>query len=803
MKLLWCLLFPLSLFAQQNSIAEKTKGMKYYEGFIPFYLDEQNGKVFWVISQLNQEFLYVNSLSAGVGSNDIGLDRGQLGQTKVVFFEKVGKKIFLIQPNYDYRAITNDAAEKRAVRESFAQSTIAAFTIEASNEKEMLIDATDFLLRDAHGIANRLRGMRQGNYSLDKNRSAFYQERTKNFPLNTEIETTITFVNTDGVTGEYINSVTPSSDAVTVRMHHSFVQLPDDQYQPRAYDPRSSFIPFSYYDYASPVSTPIEKHFIIRHRLNKKDPSAKISEAVKPIIYYLDNGTPEPVRSALLEGAQWWNQAFEAAGYKNAFQVKILPEDADPMDIRYNMINWVHRSTRGWSYGASVVDPRTGEILKGNVSLGSLRVRQDYLIATGLLSPFENGEALPPSNDPMLQMALQRLKQLSAHEVGHTLGLMHNYSASYNENASVMDYPHPIVTLQNQKIDLSKAYSNGIGAWDKVSIAYGYQDFPKGVNEKTALNQILSSAQEQGLQFITDKDARAAGGLHPTAHLWDNGKTASEELNRVLQIRQSALQQFGEKAIRKGEAFSFLEDVLVPIYFFHRYQVEATVKVVGGMYYTYATRGSGLTVTAPIEKKEQVKAVDALLQSIHPKTLVIPETILSVLPPRAAGYSTSRELFKKRTGLAFDPMAAAETATDLVFSLLFHPERLNRMSSYQQTNTFTLMEFLEKVIRAVWMAEKMNGAHGAIQQQNQQILLNYLLAASIEDQNNYAVKAAMLYHINQLKSYLENALQQATDVQQKAHIEFALSRMKSADKIKITTHPAPPPGAPIGCDIAF
>ncbi len=426
------------------SIEDKTKGLKKYEGYLNYYWDEAAGKIWLEIDKFDSEILYVISLPAALGSNDIGLDRGLLGDDRIIKFNRVGRKILMIQPNYAYRAVTDDKAEKKAVEQSFAQSTLWGFTIEAESNGHALVDATDFLLRDAMKAGNRIRGMRQGNYSFDKSRSAIYLPQSKNFPQNTELEATITLVNTDGEAGNYVRSVTPSVEAITLRMHHSFVQLPDNNYQPRVFDARSSFINTSYFDYSTPVAEPIEKHFIIRHRLQKKDPAAAKSEAVKPIVYYLDNGVPEPIRSALLEGAQWWNQAFEAAGYINAFQVKVLPEDADPMDIRYNVINWVHRSTRGWSYGASVVDPRTGEIIKGQVSLGSLRVRQDYLIAQGLLAPFENGM---PADDKMLTMALNRLRQLSAHEVGHTIGLMHNYAASVVNRSSVMDYPPPAMSL--------------------------------------------------------------------------------------------------------------------------------------------------------------------------------------------------------------------------------------------------------------------------------------------------------------------------------------------------------------------
>jgi len=374
------LVIPSFLSAQQlPSIEEKTKDSKKQEGFLDFYWEESTGKIFLAI-KLDTEILYQQSLPAGLGSNDIGLDRGLLGDTRIIKFSKVGRKILMIEPNYAYRAVTKDANEKRAVEQSFAQSALWGFTLEAESNGKYLVDATDFIVRDAMRIGNRIRMNQQGSYSFDKTRSAIYLDRTKNFPVNTEIEATITLTNSDGTVGNYVQSVTPSTEAITVRMHHSFVQLPDADFTPRVFDARSSFINTSYFDYSTPVTEPINKMFIIRHRLQKKDPSAAMSEAVKPIIYYLDNGTPEPIRSALLEGAQWRNRAFEAAGYRNAFQVKLLPDSADPMDIRYNLINWVHRSTRGWSYGAAVVDPRTGEIIKGQVSLGSLRVRQDYLI---------------------------------------------------------------------------------------------------------------------------------------------------------------------------------------------------------------------------------------------------------------------------------------------------------------------------------------------------------------------------------------------------------------------------------------
>jgi len=792
--------FPVFAICQNlPGIEEKTKGFKKYDGYFNFYWDENSGKVWLEIDKLDSAILYQASLAAAIGSNDIGLDRGLLGDTRIIKFTRIGRKVLMMQPNYNYRATTNDKAEQRAVEQSFAQSTIWGFTAEAESNGHILVDATDFLLRDAMRVSNRLRSMRQGNYSLDKTRSAIYLPQTKNFPQNTELETTITFVNSDGETGNYLQSVTPSAEAITVRMHHSFVQLPDKNYQPRVFDARSSFIDISYFDYSTPVSEPIDKYFIIRHRLQKKDPLAAKSEAIKPIIYYLDNGTPEPIRSALLEGARWWNQAFEAAGYINAFQVKILPEDADPMDIRYNMINWVHRSTRGWSYGAAVVDPRTGEIIKGNVTLGSLRVRQDYLIATGLLAPFESDI---PADNKMLTMALNRLKQLAAHEVGHTLGLMHNYAASVVDRSSVMDYQHTTVVLNaHGDIDISNAYATGIGEWDKISIAWGYQDFPATTNEKMALNKILTDAYKNGFQYISDRDARAPGGLHPTAHLWDNGKNPVDELKNVMKVREKALNQFGENNIRKDMPMAMLEDVLVPVYLYHRYQVEAVTKLVGGMNYSYALKGDGQIVTQSLSKEEQMKALNAVTGTLDPSVLVLPERITKLIPPRPAGYNYTKELFKKRTGLAFDALSPAETAADLPLSFLFNSERMNRMVEYQmQYGGLGLNEMIEALINTTWKAPRRKGMEALIQLQTEQVLLTYLLAASIDDDNSFITKAVIEKALNDLKTFIVTRKKTSPDSMYTGHLLLALERMKVPEQAKPTIHAAMPPGAPIGCE---
>lgn len=784
-----------------NEFETKIKGSTKYSGYFNFYWNEKTGQVFLEVTKFNDEFLYVNSLPAGVGSNDLGLDRGQIGGVRIVKFIRIGNKVLLVQPNYGYRAISNNADERKSVEEAFAQSVIWGFTAEAQDSSRVLVDITHFLLRDSHMIARRLENSKQGNYHADESRSAIYLPNTKSFPDNTEFETIITLAGT-GI-GAEIGSVTPNSDYVTVRMHHSFIKLPDGNYKTRKFDPRSGFYDNEYMDYATPIDQPIVKRLLTRHRLQKKDPSATISEAVKPIIYYVDRGAPEPVRTALMEGAAWWNKAFEAAGYKDAFQVKLLPEDADPMDIRYNIIQWIHRSTRGWSYGESIIDPRTGEIIKGEVSLGSLRDRQDFLIAEGFVQPYEDGKQV---SDKMIKMALARLHQLAAHEVGHTLGLQHNFTASVNNRASVMDYPPPVVTLNpDGTIDLSNAYTTEIGGWDKRAILYGYQDFPAGTNEDEALKGIMTETLKAGYLFISDDDARPAGSAHPQAHLWDAGTNAADELNRLMDVRKHVLANFSEKSIRQDAPMATLEEVLVPMYLLHRYQVEAASKMLGGLYYTFALKNDGQTITKFVPADEQWKAFNALMGTITPDALALPEKLIQKIPPRPIGYPRTRETFKSRTGLTFDPLSAAESAASNTLEFILEPQRAARLVEYHsRDNTQPGLEaVIRKLVAQTWKSSQQPGFNGELQRLVNNLTLKQLLALAANTRAPESVRGITLLQIAELKKWMGKAALTAGN-DQKANLLFGLSQMSQFENNPDKFQPAEalnmPDGSPIGMD---
>lgn len=836
MNFVYRLLFVLLCFSSTMAFAEKApanftdfiKGKTLQQGYFSFYHDKSQGKVYLQIDKFEQEFLFQSSLPHGIGSNDIGLDRGQLGDTRLVKFERVGNKVFLKQLNTYYRADSNNSLELQAIDEAFASSIIWGFSVasETTNEnnRKVLIDYTPFLLSDIHNISQKLKSKKQGDFKVDTSRSALYAKRTKAFPENTELEAMVTFKGSGA--GSYLKSVTPDPSAVTVQLHHSLIKLPDANYQTRAFHPFSGFWSIEYADYASAIDEPLIKRLIPRHRLNKKN-----NKVVEPIIYYLDAGVPEPIRTALIDGAMWWQQAFDQIGYSDAFQVKMLPADADPMDVRYNVIQWVHRATRGWSYGSSVIDPRTGEILKGHVTLGSLRVRQDYLIALGLTSPFAqtHDEGDGTSNgagnidtSAMKAMALARIRQLSAHEVGHTLGIAHNFAASANDRASVMDYPHPYITLDaDGEIDLSNAYKENIGIWDKYVIAYGYGDYDKGddKSEQQQLAELIANTQAQGLLYMSDPDARAASSAHNTGHLWDNGNNAATELTRVMLVRKKALSDFGLNSISAGTPLSELEQALVPIYNFHRYQVEAAVKLIAGVNYGYEVKRFDAKQidhqgVQAVSAAMQQQALSALLTTLDADFLTISENIISLIPPKAYGYYRTRESFSSQTGLTFDPVTAAQASARHTLTLLLNEERLVRLQqqamSYQvagkkendENAIFFIDELFAQLIEQTIKQRPESGLKLLVQQRVNQQVVEQLLQLWHSKKLATEIRSEVFTSLEKLTQWLGDNNDNRRYKSLSAHfklleqqIVFSLLKgKKDVTPIKIEM----PPGSPIG-----
>jgi hypothetical protein len=812
------------------SIQSKTAAMHHIPGFLPLDWDAQSGKLYLEIPHLNTDLLYTNSLPYGTGSNDLGLDRGQVSEGRILRFERSGPKVLLVEPNQNFRSSASDPAEQLAVTQSFPESILWGFTVAAEDPSgAILVDATDFFLHDAHNVTETLARLNQGAYKVDPTRSTIALDDTKAFPKNTEVEAILTFTTDAAPKGQYVRDVTPDPHAITLRERHSFIELPPPGFTPRAFNPRAGYFPTSYRDYTTPLGEPLDKRFILRHRLIKKDPSCtNACEPVTPLQYYVDRGAPEPIRTALLEGARWWDQAFQAAGWApNTFRVDILPADADPMDVRYNIIQWVHRYTRGWSYGEAVADPRTGEIIKGNVTLGSLRARQDYLIAEALLSPYstagmilyegdtisgpEGDVSVTKNGSPMLAMVLARIRQLAAHETGHTLGLAHNFAASsVSQSDSVMDYPHPNITLDKDgHPDLSHAYAINIGAWDKVSIDYGYREFDKNkapTEDPTALAKILTTADQAGQLYITDEDARPFGSAHPHAHLWDNGPDPAAELNRVLTIRAAALKNFGENAIKPGTPMSQLEDTLVPLYLFHRYQTEATIKEIGGLDYRYNLRGDGQPNPEIVSPADQKKALTAVLQTLTPETLTLPESLLKILPPTPPGYPRTQESFPSETGLTFDPIAAAESAADLTLQVLLDPARASRLIEYHMRvpTSPSLRSVLEAISTTV--AERPEAGHSMSSEVERAVefrAVEAMLSLAVNPAASTQARAIARSHINDLlKQWTSEAPPQ--DSAEAIHRSALIDRINDFNRDPEKFIPAKPieapPGMPIGDD---
>ncbi|MFZ5841317.1 MAG: zinc-dependent metalloprotease [Pseudomonadota bacterium] len=793
-----------SLAVSAASAVSPVQGLQRQTGLFELYRDPDKGRLLLGIPAFDQPFLLTTSLPYGLGSNDIGLDRGQPGEVRLVEFRRSGNKVLLVQRNTRFVANSADKLERDSVTEAFAESVLWGGPVLAeavAGKHNTLIDFTSYVVADRHGISQRLTATKQGSYKVDEARSTPVYERSKSFPDNTELEALLTFAG--GGEGNFVRDVAVDPESLSLRQRVSLVRLPPEGFLPRLYHPASGGIDIGFYDFAQPLSASLDVRYQARFRLEKTDPGAAISPVKKPIVFYLDAGTPEPVRSALLDGARWWRDAFEAAGFKDAYRVELMPTDMDPMDARYSTIQWVHRATRGWSYGYFLHDPRTGEILKGDVTLGSQRVRQDILIAEGLLAPYGK------SNEAELkamaeQMALARLRQLSAHEVGHTLGFAHNFAASRHGNGSVMDYPHPMLSLQNGKLDLSQAYGVGIGPWDVFVVKHAYGQFP-AASEATELATLREQIAATGMQYMSDPDSRSGDMAHPDGLLWDYGADSLDTFDEVMTVRRQALQRFSAGVLPPERQTGELAARLVPIYLLHRYQADAVARQLGGAAYDYATNSvlGNRAGTTPVSAAKQLAALERMVSLLSAETLALPGNVLDLMTPPAAGYSQNREYFASKMAPLFDAFAAVESAATLASQLLFDGARLNRLA-WQQARDPSLpgvQTLMRAVFAGSWQRERFPTdvvAAETVQQAANWIVLDSVLAVLEGDQLHPSVAASVRSELSLWQRWLAaHAGRGMLGDNRRQAAAYLEQYLRDPAGTKRRPLPVIPPGAPI------
>lgn len=789
--------------ASGQSISDFTDGMDKKEGFFDLYLDQDEGKVYLAVDRMKEDFIYKVSLPGALGSNDIALDRGQLGGTKLVYFDRVGKKVLLHQKNTRFTATSDNPREVLAAVNAFAPSIVWSFKAVAGDMDNTLIDITEMMLSDQHQSAAKIKRTGQGDFSLNGDRSFVDFEFVKTFPKNTELQSTVTFMGENP--GNFVRSVAANPNIITLKQRVSFVELPDDNYKPRVFHPGMSFNSTRVIDYGTAITEPITKRYISRHRLQKKNPDADISEAVDPIIYYIDSGAPPAIRQALFDGVSWWAEAFEAAGFKDGFQVKIMPEGMDPDDVRYNVVNWVHRSTRGWSYGASVRDPRTGEIIKGHVTLGSLRSRQDFMIANAVTGPYADGKNI----DKSLELVIARTRQLGAHEVGHTLGFAHNYVASTFGDDDVMDYPHPKITLDNDgNVNIDNAYREKIGNWNKIAVNWGYREFETEAAEADGMWSIMENAYAAGHKFVADgSDSRGGGSLHADSHLWDFGQDVLQSTKDLYEVRRVALSKFGLDNIATGTPLSELEETLVPLYYLPRFQINAAAKSIGGMIYGYEVKGENLVERHKIVSRErQDEASDIVLHALSADYLTLPKSILDLIPPKAFNYSLSKESFPRDTGASFDALAMVEAHANHTLGLLFNKQRLARINDFnvRDNGQISLDRYIVKIAGGTMLAPRIEDdpLKAAVQRRVGHVFVHYMMMTASDQTASPAAQAMTASHLNGLKAILEDRIANDEMTREyKAHYQAQVRRiglfLKGDYQPKASDLAPIPPGEPI------
>jgi len=718
-----------------TSISARTTGYDKFEGFIPLFLDSRQGKILMELPHDSTRALFVVTQATGLGSNPIGIDRGSDGTAHVVRFDRDGERVLVVFENWAYRSSALDnAAHQRTVREAFPPSTVVSLPIVAVENGRLLVDAADLVTRDWNRVTETLASSRQGTYAVARDRSSIYRPYTKAFPQNTEIDVALTFTTT-GPPGSIVDRIVPDGHALTLRQHLSLLALPNDEYEPRAWDPRVGYFGIAFNDYAQPIQRPLQVRWIARHRLERVNPADPNSPIKNPIVYYIDRGIPEPLRTATLEGVRWWEQAFDRAGLRGGFKVELLPEGVDPMDARYNVVQWENRNERGWSVGGAVTDPRTGEMIKGMARLDSHRARTDYNLYAGLMG------ADAAAADTAFVLA--RVRQVSAHEVGHTLGLAHNYIASSYERASVMDYPPPRVSLKpNGEIDLSQAYGIGPGPYDVWAIHWGYGIFPPA-SEGDSLRAIVNDGLKRGYLFLSDADARPEYGSDPRVNLWDDRESALTFLENQMAVRRVAMSRFGERNIRVGDPITLLQERFAPVYFMHRFAISSLTKTIGGMEYANAVRGDQQQATRPISGAQQRAALMLLLEALTPAELAIPDTVVTLLAPGASNVTPPVELFGSRTRPAFDELGAARTLAQMIVDGVLQRDRAARLVQFAaHGSTLTLGTVIDALVGATWRAPMPSSPKlAAVERVAQRSVADRLLLTAADSEASPEVRA--------------------------------------------------------------
>jgi hypothetical protein len=790
---------PLPAFAAPA--AEVLANTSEQRGLLPVHVDRKGGRILLSLPAPDKEgvsgrYIYIASLKTGLGSAPAGLDRAMSAGSKLLVFRRVGKKMVAEIENPRFRATNAPAPEQAAARESFAYSTLWTGDIAAETaDGRLLVDVSGFLARDAVGIGQALKGAGEKGFALAGDLTIADPNSVKVFPDNIEMEARQTFVSTEP--GAEVNNIAPATGNLSFIVRHSFVKLPEPGFRARRFDPRAGSFSTQVLDYAAPLGQPIVQNLSNRFRLEKIDPTAPRSRVRKPIVFYIDTSAPEPIRTALLEGASWWKQAFEAAGYIDAYQVEMLPAGVDPNDARYNVVNWVNRATRGWSYGQAIEDPRTGEIIKGQVLLGSLRVRQDMLIFEGLVGADKVGTGGP--NDPV-QAALARLRQLAAHEVGHALGFEHNFAASGQGRYSVMDYPAPRVTLAGGMPDLSDAYGVGLGRWDMFVVDWLY-----GTDSDAEALRKADAAVAEGLRYVGDNDARPLGSAQPWGSLWDDAAEPVAELERMLEVRRAAVANFGLRALAPGEPVANLRRKFVPIWLMHRYQVEAAAKMVGGVDFAYSIRGDGREAAPVVGDVAQRRALDALLATLQPANLQVPAAVLPLLSAGWSGNADRQfdiEIFRTAGGPVFDPHAASEAAAAVTLGVLLAPERLNRLQIQNSQDAAILgaHEVMDRLIATTFAAPSSDGAGAAVQRRVATTTALALARMQRDPALSPTLAAAVDSRLRRLAAALEKRRGNEADQDWARGLSRLLTDREALDKVLADPSRAPkiPPGMPIG-----